>query len=365
MSFRSIAEFSERQSRPFEAGMLPDSEKERLCRSLLSEFGVGKVKVREPDGELIHCCALPWHDERNPSASLNYRKLTYRCLGCDSRGGLLWFIGSCRGSSGTEARQWLDDQTGTGSDEQSLASLLDFFDAVYAPRQGIDLTPIPRMAQRVLDPWKFIHPYLTDPPPEGRNIPGVNVMAFQVGYTPNYVIRLSDDRRVASHRIVIPHFWRGDLVGWQTRRLVQDGTPKYVSSPDFPKDRTIFNYHPDQPAVVNESPMSVIAMADRCPTMEATFGASITDRQLRLLAEHPRVILWLDNDEAGWKATDVVGEFLTAYTDVRVVDSAWNGDAADLVKHGMGAEADRLIAEAVPYAVWRRPETLTEIEQAA
>lgn len=362
MNFRSFSALADRpRTRAFEAGLLPDSEKERLCRSLLAEFGVTRVRTHDPKGELIHCCALPWHDERHPSASLNYKKLTYRCLGCDSGGGLLWFIGSCRGETGVEARQWLDDQTGTGADEQTLSALLDFFDAVYAPRQGVDLSPIPRMAQRILEPWMLIHPYLTDPAPDGRNIPEANIMAFQVGYAPDYPVHVDAERRVTSHRIVIPHFWRDALVGWQTRRIINDGTAKYLSSPDFPKDKTIFNYRPDTLAVVVESPMSVIAMADRCPDMEATFGASITDKQVRLLAEHRRVILWFDNDAAGWKATDVVAEVLSAYTDVRVVDNPWNADAADLVKYGMGAVAEALIADAVPYSVWQRPPTVTAV----
>lgn len=366
MSFRTTAVLAAREAergstKPFEAGSLADTEKERLCRALLSEFGVTSVQPAR-DGELIHNCSLPWHDERNPSASLNWRKLTYNCFGCGSSGGLLWYIATCRGEDGGEARRWLDDQTGMGSDEQSLSSLLDFFDAVYGPKAGQASAPIPRMDRRVLNPWLMIHPYLT----EIRRIPEDNLKHFWVGYAEDYLaMRTDNGDRIRSQRIVIPHFWRGDLTGWQTRRLLKDGTAKYQSSPDFPKDTTIYNYDDGRDAVVVESPMSVIAAIDICPVLEATFGAKITDRQVRLISQHRRTVLWFDNDEAGWKATHHLGNALESYCPVFVVDSPWAGDIADLRQAGLDEEIGRLIGEPVPFSLWKPPSELQALPEAA
>jgi DNA primase len=347
------------RSSVFEAGQLPESERERLCRQLLAEFGVPRIhQVR--DGELIHGCVLPFgrhkDQDRNPTASLNYKKLTYKCFGCDAGGGLLWFIGLCRGTSATEARGWLDEQTGLGADEQSLASLLAYFDAVYNPQREVH-PPMPKMSAKVLEPWLAIHPYMT----EERGCTEETLMQFLVGYAPDYRVRLTEDRFIESSRIVIPHFWQGNLVGWQTRRLANDGTSKYLNSPDFPKDTTIFNYDARRPAVVVESPLSVLAMYHRTTVLEGTFSASVTDKQIRLLATHDRVILWFDNDDAGWKATEKVGAALEDYSSVWVVDNPYNGDPGDLVKAGMIEEALQLIAEPIPYALWRPPTTLIEL----
>jgi len=354
------------KSGPFEAGLLPDAEKERLCRSLLAEFGVTSVKVNHESGEMIHSCCLPTgghkNGDANASASLNFKKLTYNCLGCQSSGGLLWFIALCRGEDDVDgARSWLADQTGTGPDEQSLASLLEFFDAVYGTKEHQRPAPIPTMSPAVLKPWMWLHPYLLDSREEGgRGVPEKTAIDFQVGYAAEYRMKIKvggDERHIVSPRIVIPHFWKGSLVGWQTRRLVQDGSPKYQSSPDFPKDTTLYNYDPKRrTAVIVESPMSVLARYHHVPSIEATFGAKMTDRQLSLISMHPKVILWLDPDTAGWKATKRAGDYLEAYSEVWVVDSPWNADAADLSDE----EADRLLADhLVPYSLWKPPRSLS------
>jgi hypothetical protein len=326
-------------SKPFDMALLPDSDKEELCRSLLSEFGVTSVKVTG-SGEMIHSCCLPFgghsNGDANPSASLNYKKLTYNCLGCGSSGGFLWFIGVCRGASSKESRRWLKSFNDTEGDDESFGRLLAYFDALYADPEKP--TPIPRFDTRVLDPWMFVHPYLT----EMRHIPLDTITRFRVGWNP------------VEDRIVIPHFWRGDLVGWQTRQLIQGSGPKYRSTADFPKDQTVFNHEPGVPIVVVESPMSVLSKHHVEPRIVATFGASVTERQAKLLAYHPVVTVWMDNDKAGWEATEKLGERLLPYCDVNVVESSWAADPADVDDDTFV----KLLRSAVPYAVWERPHEL-------
>lgn len=355
-----------------DAHFLPLSERETLCRSLLAEFGVTSVRAR--DTELNHRCILPFGLHRNgdssASASLNYDSLTFNCFVCGS-GGLFWFIGVCRGSSTTEVRRWLADQTGTGADGFDLSMLLAQFDAIYNAERERP-APMPRMSPRALAPWNFIHPWLTTGAPDlgvpGRGIPEANLVSMQVGYAERYPL---DETGRTSERIVIPHYWRGALVGWQTRRLdKRDGTPKYLNSPDFPKDQTIYNYDPARRrAVVVESPMSVLRHLHHLP-VEGTFGASITPRQARLLAQHPEVVLWMDNDEAGWKAVAGRDEFwpsgrlkehhpglieqLSPFCDVYVVDSEWYADPADMDDE----LADALVGGAVPGSLWSPPAAL-------
>lgn len=354
MRFRNTSEvdWDRKGGGRFEAASLPDAEKERLCRSLLAEFGVTEVRRGGP-GELIHACVLPFGNhrdqDRNPTASLNFLKLTYNCLGkCNSGGGLLWFIGLMRDTSGEQARKWLVDQTNLGDDEQSLSSLMDYFDEVYS-KDRHEETPMPRMNPSILDPWLAIHPYLT----EVRGIPEETIMRFRVGYGV-IKIRVGPNEFIDSHRIVIPHFWRDTLVGWQTRRLIKDGTPKYHNSPDFPKDRTIYNYDPKaESVVVVESPMSVLSKAHIRP-IEATFGANVTNKQMRYLSMHPKVILFCDNDEAGWKMTEQLGEYLERYSSVFVADNPYAADPADMDEDTYLG----ILNDAIPYALWSKPQEL-------
>jgi hypothetical protein len=330
--------------------MLPDDEKERLCRSLLAEFGVTQVTSGRK-GELIHACCLPHgrhkSGDSNPSASLNYLKLTYNCLGCGQSGGLLWFIAECRETSATDASGWLARETGTDGTVQDLSALLAFFDSLYG-KKSTTPPPMPKLDQSVLDPWMMIHPYMT----EYRHIPVDNLKRFLVGYG-EFRIKVGEADWVTSERIVIPHFWKDDLVGWQTRRLYKsDGTSRWKSSADFPKDVTIYNYVERRASIVVESPMNVLRHVHHLGTMEATFGAAVTDVQVRLLSRHPEVVLWFDNDQAGWDATEAVGEALEPYCKVRVVDSPYAADAADMPDH---LAAD-LVGNSIPFALWKRPE---------
>jgi DNA primase len=324
---------------------MSDDEKEMLCRGLLAEFGVDSVSVN--GAELVHSCVLPFgmhaNGDRNPSASLNHEKLTYNCYVCGG-GGLLWFVGTMRGTTGTEARSWLNDQTGEGPDDQPLHVLLEYFDEVYdkkGKRQAYP--PMPHLKDNVLGPYRVIHPYMT----EVRRVPERTVVEFNVGW------------EKASNRIIIPHVWNGTLVGWQSRRLVDDGSSKYKSTPNFPKDQTIYNYQGTRPAIVVESPMSVLSKFHICPIMEATFGASITPSQLRLLQRHSSLTVWMDNDPAGYKATEDIIEACESYLPVMVVPSDWNADPADLTE----GEFTRLLDGAIPGSIWSPPTELREYDR--
>lgn len=312
---------------------------EGLCRSLLSEFGASNITLR---GDELWCsCPLPFglhaHGDRNPSFSVNVEKLTASCFVCGG-GSLAWFVAVCRGTSVHQARGWLAGQ-GDLDDEASLSNLLTMLDALYGKPESPP--PIPHMNPQVLEPWRLIHPYLID-----RGVPEETIIAQQVGYDPDKA------------RVVIPHWWRGQLTGWQSRRVVDDGTPKYLSTPGFAKDRTL--YHAPESlkrVVVVESPMSVLRHLHHVPHLVATFGASVTDRQVSLLARYDEVTLWFDNDSAGWKGAGAVVNRLAPHTNVWMVESPFVQDAGDLSDEMV----EYLLAECrVPYSVWEQPVELLD-----
>lgn len=362
MRFRRPQEVVKEQERRAAGGdldaarRLPDEQKENLCRDLLGEFGVTHIREAGKEGELIHGCLLPFSDhrdqDRNPTASLNYLKLTYNCLGsCQSGGSLMWFIGTMRDTGAEQARKWLLDKTGIGEGQEGLSSLLTYFDEIYdKSHKSSQYGPMPHMDASVLEPWLKIHPYMT----EVRGIPEDTLMKYSIGFAEAMRMRIGEDEFIESPRIVIPHFWRDSLVGWQSRRLVKDGTPKYKNSPDFPKDRTLYNYDSTaKEAVIVESPMSVLSK-DHTGHLEATFGASITDRQMKLISMHPKVTLFCDNDDAGWKMTHKLGEFLVSYSEVYVAQNPYAADPADLDDEAYQLAVD----EAVPYSNWSQPKEL-------
>lgn len=318
---------------------LPDDDKKQLALSLLEEFGARVIHPPNAMGEIIHSCVLPFglhrHGDAHASASINYHKLVYNCLGCGCSGGLLWFVATCRGTSVTQTRQWLVEKSTVSVDD--IPAFLAYLDSLYNPERT-EAEPIPHYSPRVLDPWRFIHPYLT----EVRHIPMENLRRFDIGYG---IIEITPSFH--SERIIIPHYWYGELVGWQSRRICNDGSAKYLNTSGFPKFQTIYNYAPTFPVMVTEGVMSVLAHPDN-PHMESTFSAEVTQKQVRLLAEHPRVTLFFDNDTAGWKATLKVGEALLAYTEVDVVQNPYDADPADFGD-------DYRDLDRVPFSVWGPP----------
>ena len=202
--------------------------------------------------------------------------------------------------------------------------------------------PLPKYDPSFLDRLEPTHPYLL----EERRIRPENLIECRVRYDPK------------ANRIVLPHFWKGDLVGWQTRQLADDGGPKYKNTPEFPKSETIYRLPDDltKTPIVVESVMSVVSKVHIYPWICATFGATVSDRQCQMLSAFPRVVLWFDNDPAGWKATERVASYLARYTDVLIVDNPWDADAGDLNE----AEFCRLAASPVPWVTWQRPRNLKE-----
>lgn len=328
----------------FEPVLLPDEVKRDLCLGLLEEFG---AHVHESGGELIHGCMIGVHHDqrRNPTASLNYESLTFHCFGCQASGGILWFIATVRGCTTAEALEWLNGQTGLGGRELDVETLMSYFDALY---RGKVSEPIPTYSDQMLEPWRAVHPYLTDPVEQGgRGIPEQTVAELGFGYAPQYEV----SEGVFSERIVLPHYWRGKLVGWQTRRLTDDGTAKYLSSPGFPKDRTIYHYDPRAERTVVVEAMLSVASKTHLAHCEATFGASLADEQVVLLAKHSQVVLFMDNDLAGWESTERLGDELSRTGVVMAVENPWSADPADLSDEDFVA----LVSNAVPYSIWGRP----------
>lgn len=64
------------------------------------------------------------------------------------------------------------------------------------------------------------------------------------------------------------------------------------------------------------------------------------------------VVLFFDNDEAGWTATHKVAERLAGHSEVWVARNRWKADPADLDDETFMA----CVGDPIPYALWRRPQ---------
>jgi hypothetical protein len=328
---------------------LTSAERRILCYDVLNSLGANNV--RESGSEIWHSCLLPFglhaNGDRNPACSINFEKMAVNCFVCGG-GGFGWWVSHIQGfERSSQAHQWIAKQSVIARDDgESLARIGEFLDELAKPKQTTYRAPLPHYAATVLDPWRFTHPYLI----EYRHVPEQTIVDMQVGWN------------ATQSQIIIPHFFKGTLVGWQARNLGNIGPdrPKYKSTPDFPKDRTLYNFSTDhdRPVIV-ESPMSVLRHRHHCPEIMATFGAQVTLDQMSLAMSrgmHP--VLWFDNDLAGWNATKTVGEWMMDRGGCDAVINPYEGDPADL--------PDRLFEQVlaehrVPFALWQPPREVVAV----
>lgn len=306
------------------------------ARAVLDHYGVRNDHeeiTAAGETEVIHSCLLDAVDrhhnnaDANPSASANLDRKLYVCYS-------VW------GGNFFHLIQKLEDKTSFAdilplvSQFLSGATLSDQdwqaeYDRMVAALQHSAYTvDLPSYSPRVLSPWAFVHPYLHE-----RGIDSQTASRLQIGW------------REDDNRIVIPHFWKGSLVGWQSRSIpdrpgLWPGTaapvPKYKSTPGFPKADTFFYDHsrpfPDRGEVVLvESPLSVIkatALGLPVPVL-ASFGAKVSARQTAMLADYDRVILWPDPDPAGTVMETTLRNRLQQHPGLFVVEADPGKDLAD------------------------------------
>lgn len=302
---------------------------ELRSRTTLSTLIGRTVKVQKAGREFKACC--PFHNEKTPSFTINDEKGFYHCFGCGAHG---------------DAIRWMTDQRGLG-----------FMDAVKdlaAEAQMEVPAPDPRAAQRqearatlhdvmaAAQEW-FVtqfngiegaaaREYL-----KNRGISEKTIKEFGFGFAPDSRGRLKealsahgadqlveagllikvDDRDPYDRfrgRLMIPiRDPRGRVIAFGGR-ILGDGEPKYLNSPDTPlfdKGRTLYNLDKASPAsrqtgriLVVEGYMDAIALAQAgFEDVVAPLGTALTEHQIERIwkmVEAP--ILCFDGDNAGQKA---------------------------------------------------------------
>ena len=302
---------------------------ELRARTSLTALIARTVKLTRAGREMKGCC--PFHNEKTPSFYVNDDKGFYHCFGCSAHG---------------DAIKWLTDQQG-----------LPFIDAVkdLAQAAGMDMPALdPRAAERQ-EAAKGLHDVMAEAAAwfteqlggiagadaravlDKRGVSPDTARAFGLGFAPDSRGKLKvalgaygDPMLVEAGmliqvegkdpydrfrgRLMIPiRDPRGRVIAFGGR-IIGDGEPKYLNSPDTPlfdKGRTLYNLDRAAPAarkagrvLVVEGYMDVIALAQAgIAEAVAPLGTALTEAQLERLwrlADVP--ILCFDGDSAGQKA---------------------------------------------------------------
>ena len=357
---------------------------ELRSRTTLSTLVGRSVKLTKAGREYKACC--PFHSEKSPSFYVNDEKGFYHCFGCGAHG---------------DAIRFLTEQAG-----------LPFMDAVkdLAAAAGMDLpAPDPAARARAERAGGLIgvseaacawyrqqlsgiegagaRTYL-----DKRGIGAHAREAFGIGFAPDGRNRLApalpdakeaelveagllikpDEPAAKAYdrfrgRLMIPiRDARGRTIAFGGR-ILGDGEPKYLNSPDTPlfdKGRTLYNLDRAGPiarksgrAIVVEGYLDVIAL-DQAGIGEAMapLGTALTEAQMaRLWSLVDAPILCFDGDSAGRKAGLRAAHRALAVLrpgkTLRFAMLPAGKDPDDLVRDGGAAAFEAAIAEPVPLDV--------------
>lgn len=353
---------------------------ELRARTTLSTL-IGKtVKITRAGREFKACC--PFHNEKTPSFTINDEKGFYHCFGCGAHG---------------DAIRWMTEQRG-----------LSFMDAIkeLAASASMDVpAPDPRAAQKaertstLLDVTTSAQNWFVEQLQgldgrqaaaylDRRGLSAATVKTFGLGFAPDARGRLKgalegkhpldqlvetgmlikvDDKEPYDRfrgRMMIPiKDARGRVIAFGGR-ILGDGEPKYLNSPDTPlfdKGRTLYNLDRASPAsrksdriIVVEGYMDVIALAQAgIEDVVAPLGTALTEQQIEMLWRMvPTPILCFDGDAAGQKAAMRAAmralPLLRPGHSVRFVHLPAGQDPDDIVSRQGAGAFEALLAEAEP-----------------
>ncbi len=306
---------------------------ELLSRADIVEIIGRRVPLKKAGREFQACC--PFHTEKTPSFTVSPTKQFYHCFGCGAHGTAIGFLMEYDRLSFPEAIEELATSMGLevprevgfeqGPDNRPLYDTLERAAQLFANnlRQHPD-------APTAID-------YL-----RGRGVSGEVAARFRMGYAPpgwdNLLQALgTDDKHIGwlrdagliteqdnkrydrlRERIIFPiRDTRGRVVGFGGR-LLGDGKPKYLNSPETPvfhKGRELYGLYEARQADANptrllvvEGYMDVVALAQYgIDNAVATLGTATTSDHLeKLYRATPEVVFCFDGDRAGrdaaWKA---------------------------------------------------------------
>ena len=345
------------------------------------------VQLKKGGANYMGLC--PFHSEKSPSFSVSPAKQFFHCFGCGKNGNAIGFLMEHAGMSFIEAVKDLAQSYGLQVPEddadpaerqraqqqrQRQATLNEVLDkAGESYRKNLKTSP-----QAVA--------YL-----KGRGLSGEVAKQFGLGYAPDgwrnlasvfadyqdallvesgLVISNAEDGEEEKRydrfrdRIMFPiRNVKGECIGFGGR-VMGDGTPKYLNSPETPvfsKGRELYGLFEARQALreagyvlVTEGYMDVVALAQLgFPNAVATLGtACTTDHVQKLFRFTDSVVFSFDGDAAGRraarKALDGALPFASDTRNVKFLFLPAEHDPDSFVReHGTDAFA-RLVSDATP-----------------
>ena len=321
--------------------MIPDSFKQDLLNRVDIVDIVGRyVQLKKGGANFMGLC--PFHNEKTPSFTVSPAKQFYHCFGCQKHGNAIGFMMDYGGMGYIDALKELASSVGMQVPEWQPRSPEE---AQKKEREG-DLFAVMQKAM------EFYRGALKSAPRaigylKQRGLTGEIAARFGIGYAPDDwqglkgafpdydnpalvecgLVIEGEGKRYDRFRdrVVFPIFNRRDAVIGFGGRVLGEGEPKYLNSPETPlfhKGEEIYGLgharaamHEARRALVVEGYMDVVALAQHgVGYAVATLGTATTPAHVTKLLRELResgaeLVFSFDGDAAGrkaaWRALEV------------------------------------------------------------
>lgn len=334
------------------------------------------VSLKPSGGSYKGVC--PFHEDNDPSLTVDSTKKLWHCFGCGAGGDVFNFLMDIENLSFPDAVRELAAETGVkipesrrSSGEPDLAEVMNEASRYY--HENLLRKGVGRMAREYLEDRGY-----------GEGV----IKEFELGYSlPNWtsltnkfkkdhpvdrlqkvgLVNQSDSGRYYDrfrNRLMIPiKSARGKVIAFGGRILdeEEDG-PKYLNSPNTPlfkKGETFFGLSEarremsrSEQAILVEGYTDVIAPHSRgIKNVIASMGTALTEVQANLLSRYvSEVVIAYDRDQAGERATLKGLRLLrNAGLEVKVGAIPEDSDPADLIEEGGPDAFNKAIDDAVPF----------------
>ena len=314
------------------AGRIPQSFIDDLiARADIVEVINTRVPLKKKGREYTACC--PFHNEKTPSFTVSEAKQFYHCFGCGAHGTAIGFLMEYEHLDFVDAIETLaaeyhvevpreDTPAGTSQardDKQPLFDVLEQASQLYQQQLRSSERAIGYLKQRGLS-GEIARRYKLGYAPDGWNFlldnMGSNASNINHLKAAGMLVEKSPGKRYDRFRdrIMFPILdRRGHTIAFGGR-IIDDGEPKYLNSPETPifhKGYELYGFYEArqtlrnlQRIVVVEGYMDVVALAQNgIEYAVASLGTATTKDQIqKLFRSVHQLIFCYDGDQAGQKA---------------------------------------------------------------
>jgi len=353
---------------------------------------IGKrIELKQTGRNYVGLC--PFHQEKTPSFNVNSVNQLYYCFGCGRGGNIFNFVMATEGVAFPEAVQILAKQAGI-----ELPNIPPERKAYQEKHEK--LYQVNHLAAQYYyrtlrsEVGKLARSYLIK-----RAINGSLARNFYLGYATtewngllNFLnengipVELAEEAGLVSqgkngyydrfrNRIIFPILdYRGRFIGFGGR-IIGDGQPKYLNSPETPifqKNRVLYGINWARQSIREKDSVVVVEGYTDCISLSekgitnvvASLGTAFSQQHAELLSRFTKnVIIAFDGDAAGARATLRGLEVLNkAGLNVKIANLTSGMDPDQFARTHTLNEVEQWLADALPYIEFLIKKTISEYD---